>query len=308
MERTASWSARSPNRSRRGSGTGSAIFRRARDTKPQSPPIESGSWKKSALWTRWFRRALERFGAETDAALVAETAAYRVYQVRWPVLDGVYGEGLLLEPQRTPVAHVVALPDADQTPEQLAGLAPGVRRELAVRAAPGRERLPGAGPDARSAAKRSSPADPQIRMTDQTHREWIYRQAFHMGRHVIGYEVQKVLRRGGLVQRARAATRKVGVAGYAEGGLIAFYAAAADTRIDAALVSGYFDSRQQVWAEPIYRNVWGLLDEFGDAEIAIAHRCRAGWWSNAVSLPKIRSTKGRYPAACRFRQRGSARI
>ena len=51
----------------------------------------------------------------------------------------------------------------------------------------------------------------------------------------------------------------MGVAGYAEGGLVAFYAAAVDTRIDAALVSGYFDSRQEVWSEPIYRNVWGLL-------------------------------------------------
>jgi hypothetical protein len=58
------------------------------------------------------------------------------------------------------------------------------------------------------------------------------------------------------------------VAGYGEGGLIAFYAAAADERIDAALVSGYFGPRQRVWAEPIYRNVWGLLFEFGDAEIA----------------------------------------
>src|SRR5207237_9386226 len=38
--------------------------------------------------------------------------------------------------------------------------------------------------------------------------------------------------------------------------------------IDAALVSGYFDSRQRVWDEPIYRNVFGLLREFGDAEIA----------------------------------------
>src|SRR5207247_539813 len=35
-----------------------------------------------------------------------------------------------------------------------------------------------------------------------------------------------------------------------------------------ALVSGYFDSRQKVWSEPIYRNVWGLLREFGDAEVA----------------------------------------
>jgi len=33
-------------------------------------------------------------------------------------------------------------------------------------------------------------------------------------------------------------------------------------------VSGYFDSRQRVWEEPIYRNVFGLLSEFGDAEIA----------------------------------------
>jgi hypothetical protein len=31
------------------------------------------------------------------------------------------------------------------------------------------------------------------RFTNQPHREWIYRQAYEMGRHVIGYEVQKVL-------------------------------------------------------------------------------------------------------------------
>jgi len=56
--------------------------------------------------------------------------------------------------------------------------------------------------------------------------------------------------------------------GYAEGGLIGLYAAALDTRIRAALVSGYFDSRQHVWQEPIYRNLFGLLREFGDAGVA----------------------------------------
>ena len=67
----------------------------------------------------------------------------------------------------------------------------------------------------------------------------------------------------------------VGVAGYGEGGLIAFYSAALDTRINATLVSGYFQSRQNVWKEPVYRDVWALLHEFGDAEIAslIAPRC-----------------------------------
>ena len=50
--------------------------------------------------------------------------------------------------------------------------------------------------------------------------------------------------------------------------MVAFYAAAIDTRINAILVSGYFDSREDVWSQPIYRNVWSLLKRFGDAEIA----------------------------------------
>jgi hypothetical protein len=34
------------------------------------------------------------------------------------------------------------------------------------------------------------------------------------------------------------------------------------------VVSGYFDSREKIWTEPLYRNIWGLLREFGDAELA----------------------------------------
>jgi hypothetical protein len=43
-----------------------------------------------------------------------------------PPPPGVEGEGLLLAPLQTPLARVVALPDADQSPEALVGLAPGV--------------------------------------------------------------------------------------------------------------------------------------------------------------------------------------
>ena len=109
------------------------------------------------------------------------------------------------------------------------------------------------------------------RFTNQPHREWIYRQAFELGRHIIGYEVQKVLAAVDFLppaSRSPGGSPQIGVAGYAEGGLIAFYAAALDPRISAALVSGYFDSRQRLWEEPIYRNLFGLLQEFGDAEIA----------------------------------------
>jgi hypothetical protein len=59
-----------------------------------------------------------------------------------------------------------------------------------------------------------------------------------------------------------------GVAGVGEGGLVAYYTAAVDPRIESTIVSGYFRARERMWEEPIYRNVWALLTEFGDAEIA----------------------------------------
>ena len=211
---------------------------------------------------------LEQYGDDARAALVAETARYRVWQVRWPVLEGVWGTGLWVQPKDKPVAHVVIVPDAGQTPEQVLGLAAssavamtaGVRQlaesgvELIIPVTVSREKL--------------VTDDTALRRTDQTYREWIYRQAFHLGRHVIGYEVQTVLAAVDGFRARHGTDVAVGVAGHAEGGLVALYAAAIDPRIRASLVSGYFDSRQSVWAEPIYRNVWGLLREFGDAEMA----------------------------------------
>ena len=73
---------------------------------------------------------MEYVADHRQPSLVAETASrYKVYAVRWPVLPGVDGEGLLLEPKGKPRACVVAIPDADQTPEMLVGLAPGVPPE-----------------------------------------------------------------------------------------------------------------------------------------------------------------------------------
>ena len=67
------------------------------------------------------------------SAQVAQGSGYKVYAVSWPVFDrvvadfdGLDAEGLLLQPEGKPVARVVAIPDADWTPEMLVGLAPGV--------------------------------------------------------------------------------------------------------------------------------------------------------------------------------------
>ncbi|TMP98686.1 MAG: hypothetical protein E6L09_11285 [Verrucomicrobia bacterium] len=252
--------------------------------------------------------ALAYIGSTGALPVVTETDLYRVYSVRWPVFEDVSGEGLFLQPKGEVVARVVALPDADQTPEMLVGLAPGI--------APGSQ-------FARRLAENGCQVIVPVlidrddtwsgnsrlrRFTNQPHREWVYRQAYEMGRHIIGYEAQKVAAAvDWFVEQDVALPRqkpkplgRIGVAGYGEGGLIAFYSAALDTRIDAALVSGYFGPRERVWEEPIYRNVFGLLEEFGDAEIAslIAPRSLVVEYSETPAVdgpPKAR--EGRSGAA-----------
>ena len=94
---------------------------------------------------------------------------------------------------------------------------------------------------------------------------------------MIGYEVQKVLacvdwfekerRSDGATEPRR--EREIGVIGHGDGGMIALYAGALDTRINATCVSGYFGTMEDVWRQPIDRNVFGLLREFGDGELAM---------------------------------------
>jgi dienelactone hydrolase len=200
-------------------------------------------------------------------ALVAETGGYSVYAVRWPVFEGVDAEGLLLEPKNTPVACVVALPDADWSPEMLVGLAPGIPAEAQFARGLAENGCRVLVPTLIDRADTWS-GNPRFRKTNQPHREFVYRQAYELGRHVIGYEVQKVLAAVDWFTHA-ADHPPVGVIGYGEGGLLALASAAVDPRIRAAVVSGYFGPHDRLWDEPIYRNVWAYLREFGDAGLAM---------------------------------------
>jgi dienelactone hydrolase len=189
------------------------------------------------------------------SALVAETPFYRVYAVRWPVLAGLGAEGLLFDPRRPAVARVVAVPDADQLPEDLA-----VAQVFAVS---GCQVLVPVLID----RKDTWSGNPAFRMTNQPHREFVYRMAFMVGRHIWGYETQKVLAAVDWFA-AQPERLPVGVWGYGEGGAVALFSAALDDRIAAAGVSGYFGPREGLWKQPLYRNVFGLLRDFGDAELA----------------------------------------
>ncbi|MCX6635936.1 MAG: hypothetical protein NT090_12775 [Acidobacteria bacterium] len=208
-------------------------------------------------------------------------------EVRWPVFEGVTAEGILLEPARAPACHAVVLPDAGMLPEEsrLARLLAGRGCQVLVPVLIDRQ-------DTWSGI-------PGIRMTNQPHREWIWRMAYEVGRTLIGYEVQKV--QAAVDWFRRDGKQPVLVAGEGEGGLIAFYSAAIDTRIDAAIVAGYFGPRDNLWREPIYRDVWGLVREFGDAEIAslIAPRklvvVASGYPEVAGPPPETKERRGACP-------------
>lgn len=212
---------------------------------------------------------------------------YSGVRVRWDVLEGVTAEGRYLVPAQResngldrPMltrAHVLVVPDSSQTPEQLCGLVPA---DSGLRLA---RRLAENGCSVLVVATLNRRDDcsghPDIRYTNIPHRELIYRCGFELGRHPIGYEVA-MLRQARAVHLGLLGELEewddsvtgdrlpVGIAGLGDGGMLALYTAALDPEFDAAYVAGYFDERESLWRQPIDRNVFGLLTEFGDADLA----------------------------------------
>ena len=227
--------------------------------------------------------APELVGTTKEPALVGKGDGYEIFAVRWPAFGDVHGEGLLLVPtgDRKKVADVVAIPDADQTPEQIVGLTEGVPKEsqFARRLAESGCRVIVPVLIDRKLEKRNGRAN-------LTSREFLYRPAFEVGRHLIGYEVQKVLAAVDWFAKEGGKDAKIGVIGYGEGGMLALYAGALDTRIKSVCVSGYFGNRNDIWQQPIDRNVFGLLEQFGDAELATMI-CRAILVIEASKAPEL---------------------
>lgn len=212
----------------------------------------------------------ELIATTENQSVIAECAQFEVHAVQWQVLEGMTASGLLLQPKGQIKARVVALPDADWTPEMFVGLQPGVPESAQIPLKLAASGVQVVIPTLISRATGFS-GHPKVFFTNQPHREFIYRMAFEMGRHVIGYEVQKVMAAVDQFERLDKKNRRIlpiGVVGVGEGALLALFSGAADYRINSTWVAGYFQQRENVWQEPIYRNVWSQLTEFGDAEIA----------------------------------------
>lgn len=222
---------------------------------------------------------LERItGLNRPGEPLASSAKVRVDRVRWNVFDDTWMEGLLVEPAG-PAAVVfsgVAMGDADERPEILAGLAePGnPRHGLAVKLAEAGGRI--LIPTLLNRDDKFS-GDPKVRFTNLSHREWIWRMGYETGRTPVGYEVDAVVHGLHFLAEAQDKNGPLMVFGHGEGGLIALITAAVDPRVKAAWVSGYFQKRDtSEWLEPIDRTIWRRSLEFQDAELAAMSATKSG--------------------------------
>ena len=212
--------------------------------------------------------------AEVGAdSVIASSEKFTAQAIRWPVLSdpspqgqglpSIYGEGLMLTPKGDVVANVIVLPDADQTPEQLCGLAEGIADESQVA-----RHLAESGCRVVVPAPISRHREKRLGRADLTNREYLHRAAFELGRTLAGYELQMSL---SIVDwfKSSSPETQVGIVGHGEGGMLALFAGGLDTRIQATCVSGFFGPREESWKEPIDRNFAGLLRDFGAQELAM---------------------------------------
>jgi dienelactone hydrolase len=230
---------------------------------------------------------MEFVGGPDEPHTVFECPAYTIYSVRWAVLPGIDGEGLLFEPKGEKVAaSVVAIPDPAWTPEVFAGVHPGGKKmteeEERIQLQKGLLALPVLQIPRRLAENGCRvvvpvlidrndelSANPKLnRATNQSHREFIHRMAYEMGRTLLGYEVQKVLAAADWLA-AKDDKAPVAVWGMSEGGLLAIYAAQCEAKFKFAVLSGYYANFYNPWKGPLYHNVWGLLS--GPSHYLVGH-------------------------------------
>lgn len=183
---------------------------------------------------------------------------------RWPVHTSVDATGLYVRPTQADIKfRAIVIPDAGQTPEQLIG--GGVGQEQVMAWAASLAAVGGEVIVTTPVSRHREARKGRAIMTDQ---EYLYRSAFELGRHVLGYQVNETLAAIDSLTATSKVDVPVIVVGWGEGGWIALHAAAVSPTIDAVCISGHFQSRQNIWQEPIHRNVQSLLTKFGDAELA----------------------------------------
>ena len=204
--------------------------------------------------------------SETKTTVLAKNENEIIERVKITSQNGLDAQALIFIPQsrgRQPV--VIAIPDADQSAEEFAGIAEGATPAEWLRNLLGRN-IAVAVP---VMVKRRADHALCLQSGGHDRRRMLWRLGFLVGRTLVGVEVQQVVALSDYLSRQPNIDRKkIAVWGVGQGGMTALYAAALDKRIAGVTVQDYFQQREQSWKEPVDRALYGQLNEFGDAEVS----------------------------------------
>lgn len=161
--------------------------------------------------------------------------------VQWPVVEGVMAEGTLVEPAGAPRCYQIAL-HAQGVDPQCFNVIPTLLSD-----------------------DRTLTGNPRLnKAAVQPRREFVYRMAYPMGRHPLGYEVQTVLAAVEILAR-RTPALPIRVTGVRHTALVALLACALDTRIDECTVANLDVNLDDLSLNPVQYNIWRWSEHF-DAE------------------------------------------
>jgi hypothetical protein len=185
--------------------------------------------------------------------------------VQWPVVEGVTAEGTIVEAKGSPRCYQIALHFQAVDPACL-----NVRPVLLSNSTThtGNPRL----------------GKPAV----QPQREFIYRMAYPMGRHPLGYEVQTILSAVDIVAK-RQPKLPIRVTGVLDSALPAFLACALDPRIDECTVVNQRFDLADLSKLPVEYNLWRWSEHFDREKLAELVRPRklnlVDWHLVAPSRP-----------------------
>ena len=207
---------------------------------------------------------LELLETLNKPALIFENKQYKILKIRWQVIEGLHGEGLLIEPKGKPIAQIVAIPPPDIIPESFCGLTNDKSIPMGkILADLGCRVIVPTLIDRKQGFSNNLEIS---RKTNIPRREFIYRMAYEMGFQINGLEIQKLLP---LINwfSFKDPSIPIGVAGNGDGAFQALVLSFLDNRIKSSWIDGYHLNRNKSWSEPLDRNIWNYLKYFSDAEL-----------------------------------------
>src|SRR5579872_3328641 len=195
---------------------------------------------------------------EVSRKPVSDSASLRVELVELTAADKLFASALLRSPkERKATEAIIVVPPDLASPAEFANSDPLVAKWL--------------GEGKQIAVLTTSPRDSNHpickNLMGYNRRLILHRLAFNVGRTLTGIEAEQaaMLRE----YLARDAGVIVAIYGKGQGGMTALFAAALDARFVSATVSDYFSAREnEVAQQPVDRSIYGLLLQFGDAELA----------------------------------------